>query len=185
MENYIYRGWFRPYRTELNNCHLPWLCKFFKLRGLRWPLTEPSEIIDQFVRFNGAFCEHIARVRFSVKSAASENDKGQPSAPYFLKPIFRALLIICCCEDYSGENSKTVGRFPVYLVRTGIEDGLSSPVSFDSISGLTEECASRKDVVKRLLRLPSSLLWPWRPAKSRCLAFDQTQLKVRGSKGLG
>lgn len=51
-----------------------------------------------------------------------------------LQPLFQALLIIDCSENYRNEDSKTVGRLPVFLVRTGIEDGLSAPITFESIA---------------------------------------------------
>lgn len=41
-------------------------------------------------------------------------------------------MVVVCCANYDGEDSTTVGRFPVYLVRTGVEEGLSAPISFDA-----------------------------------------------------
>ncbi|EAQ84450.1 predicted protein [Chaetomium globosum CBS 148.51] len=51
---------------------------------------------------------------------------------YALQPLYKALIAITSCADYDGEDSSTAGRFPVYLVRTGVEDGLSAPISFDA-----------------------------------------------------
>lgn len=53
---------------------------------------------------------------------------------HILQPLFQALLIIADSEYYHKEDSKTVGRDPVFLVRTGIEDGLSAPSTFESIA---------------------------------------------------
>ncbi|KAH6617559.1 hypothetical protein F5144DRAFT_499234 [Chaetomium tenue] len=51
---------------------------------------------------------------------------------YALQSLYKALIAITNCADYDGEDSTTVGRFPVYLVRTGVEDDLSAPFSFDT-----------------------------------------------------
>ncbi|KAK0657934.1 hypothetical protein B0T16DRAFT_453349 [Cercophora newfieldiana] len=53
MENYIYRRWFQPYRTEVNVSHVPFLCRFIKPFGLPRGMAEPSSIVvDRLVRFN-------------------------------------------------------------------------------------------------------------------------------------
>jgi hypothetical protein len=55
-----------------------------------------------------------------------------------LNPLFKAILMIVCTDEYNDEDRDTIGSFPVYLVRTGVEDGLSAPISFDSISAKVE-----------------------------------------------
>ncbi|QLI71383.1 uncharacterized protein G6M90_00g074860 [Metarhizium brunneum] len=52
---------------------------------------------------------------------------------HILQPLFRALLVIICSKAYNKEDSKHIGPLPVILVSTGIEDGLSAPIKFDSI----------------------------------------------------
>lgn len=34
------------------------------------------------------------------------------------------------CDDYNDEDSTTIGSFPIFLFRTGVEEGLSAPISF-------------------------------------------------------
>ena len=51
---------------------------------------------------------------------------------YELKSLYKALIAIASCADYDEEDSTTAGRFPVYLVRTGVEDDLSAPISVDA-----------------------------------------------------
>lgn len=65
---------------------------------------------------------------------------------------FCALLVVICGDDYKNEDSKTVGHLPVYLVRTGIEDGLSAPITFESIADKIENhLGDSRDVVKTTL----------------------------------
>jgi hypothetical protein len=52
---------------------------------------------------------------------------------YVLQPLFRALLVVVHGKDYAEQDSASVGNMPVLLVRTGIEDGLSAPITFESI----------------------------------------------------
>lgn len=37
-------------------------------------------------------------------------------------------------DSYSNEDSKAVKGLPVTIIRTGVEDGLSAPIDFDSIA---------------------------------------------------
>lgn len=55
-----------------------------------------------------------------------------PARPalYVLQPLFKALVMVFCSKAYNGEDSIQVAELPVYLVRTGIEKGLSAPISF-------------------------------------------------------
>lgn len=59
----------------------------------------------------------------------------RPISPASLTQSSKPLLIVICREDYTNEDSNTVGRFPVYIVRTCMEDGLSAPISSYSIAG--------------------------------------------------
>jgi hypothetical protein len=56
-----------------------------------------------------------------------------------LQPLFRALLVVVDSKYYKTEDdSTTVGGMPVFLVRTGTEDGLSAPITFGSIADKIE-----------------------------------------------
>lgn len=74
------------------------------------------------------------------RDICSQVDKNCHSeSPYFkfrvLQPLFRALMTIVCSERYENEDSGAVGRIPVLLVRMGVEDKLSAPITFESIAG--------------------------------------------------
>jgi hypothetical protein len=57
---------------------------------------------------------------------------------YVLQPLFRALFIVVDSKDYAKQNSASVGDMSVLVVRTGIEDGLSAPITFESIKDKIE-----------------------------------------------
>ena len=57
-----------------------------------------------------------------------------------IQPLFRALVIIINSRDYRLEDSKSLGRMPVFVAHTGLEEGLSAPVTFDSLGDRVEIC---------------------------------------------
>ncbi|KAK3933937.1 hypothetical protein QBC46DRAFT_300566 [Diplogelasinospora grovesii] len=149
LYNYIYRRWFRPYRSEIERSRF--ICKFIAPIDLPDRSTPPStSVIDTLTSLNHTICTHVQDLHqaYSERAVEYANDQNSKWAPYehfiwshefhVLQPLFRALLIVVCCDDYNNEDSKTVGRLPVYLVRTGIEDGLSPPITFESIADKIE-----------------------------------------------
>lgn len=142
FHNYIYRRWFRPYRTEVNLGQFP--CRFITPSDadgyMRDRTGPPSKgVINALIRFNGILCAAAARCH----QEHEESHKGQMELDlaaatrkipwhrsHILRPLFKALMAVVCCTDYKGEDSKTAGPFRVYLVRTGVTDNLSRPVSF-------------------------------------------------------
>lgn len=52
---------------------------------------------------------------------------------FILQPLFRAVAVAIRVKNYTIEVSD-IGRMPVLIVRTGIEDGLSAPITFESIA---------------------------------------------------
>lgn len=146
LHNYIYRRWFRPFRSEIE--HYRFLCKFMTPLHLPdGPTSLSQSNIDGIVSINGAVCAEVeARHRDYDQQLASA---GQDEATWplirrevknhnrfnVLQPLFRALLVIVSADNYHNEDSTTAGRIPVLLVRTGVEDGLSAPVTFEAIVG--------------------------------------------------
>ncbi|KAI0157156.1 hypothetical protein GGR52DRAFT_565506 [Hypoxylon sp. FL1284] len=139
LHNYIYRRWFRPYRTDFE-CQR-FICKFIKPRGLTPESTPSQATVDSLMSMNRAICTEVEARRRVYEQRFALGQLGlmrgtavQDPRRHILQPLFHALLIIICAENYHNEDSRAVGRIPVFLVRTGIEDGLSAPVTFDSIA---------------------------------------------------
>jgi hypothetical protein len=166
FENYIYRRWFRPYRTDISTNQFP--CKFIMPEGLDTThnTPPPEATVSTLTTFHGILCARTEQLLQVLndrtkskrgtkrrekkinkkKKRNSDWDDNKNTRPavvichkgYALQSLYKALIAIASCADYDGEDSTTAGRFPVYLVRTGVEDGLSAPVSFDA------ELASRR-----------------------------------------
>jgi hypothetical protein len=145
LHNYIYRRWFRPYRSEID--YLQFLCKFIVPQHLLHDsrTTTCATKIDAVVSMNNAICEQVQALPgiFEERNASPAGDPRLTSENrttfleerkyYRLQPLFRALLIIADSRTYDNEDSETVGKMPVCLVRTGVEDGLSTPITLESL----------------------------------------------------
>ncbi len=143
LHNYVYRRWFRPYRSEIERQRF--ICKFVDTIDLPEEVIASQSTIDSFIAANRAVCAEVeacrARCNELVASRGTLQDEGGTYLdPQFhiLQPLFQALLIIISSAEYDGEDSGNIGRIPVLLVRTGVEAGLSAPITFDPIADKVE-----------------------------------------------
>ncbi|KAH8893872.1 hypothetical protein GQ53DRAFT_745307 [Thozetella sp. PMI_491] len=166
LHNYIYRRWFRPYRSEIER--LRYLCKTISPIDLDVEVVPSQQTISTLLALNQAICSEVeARHHTYDKQLESSSDEVPLSAGnafmdrvedhklHILQPLFRALVIITCSESYHNEDSKNIGKLPVLLVRTGIEDGLSAPITFESIQDQSGDYAGNKtkDIVNTTLEV--------------------------------
>ncbi|KAK4202606.1 hypothetical protein QBC40DRAFT_150835, partial [Triangularia verruculosa] len=171
LHNYIYRRWFRPYRSEIEGGRF--LCKFFSLRdGLdsRYAdsnhLDPTQDAIDEFVSLNRALCgaieafptlylteplvprKHESNTERGYRKFLIENKTQQR---YLLQHLFKALLMIIPPVRCAFQPSAEMGGNPVFLVRTGVEGDLSAPIDFNAIPQgrlLASATELKKNVVK-------------------------------------
>ncbi|KAK0727920.1 hypothetical protein B0T26DRAFT_748209 [Lasiosphaeria miniovina] len=52
---------------------------------------------------------------------------------FILQPLFRALAIVICGESFN-DQVLDIGQLSVLVIRTGVEEGLSAPISFGPIA---------------------------------------------------
>ncbi|QPH03758.1 hypothetical protein C2857_000129 [Epichloe festucae Fl1] len=138
IQNYMYRRWFRPYRSELGWGRF--LCKFINPVGLDKENAAPStSTLKSLLCLNQSICETVTAQRTQYKQQLASgvgpfDEVVQDHEFYVLQPLFQAIMIVVSVAFYRKEDSSSVGRLPVYLVRTGLEDNLSAPITFDAIS---------------------------------------------------
>jgi hypothetical protein len=141
LYNYIHRQWFCPYRSEID--YQRFICKFITPEDLPNDTTTPTpSTINTIVSLNrpiGAGVEAL-HPTYDEKLASRERREVvwntaqlEDHRLYVLRLLFQALLIVISIQNYRLENSKAIGRLPIFLVRTGIEDGLSAPITFEPI----------------------------------------------------
>ncbi|KAL7934266.1 hypothetical protein V8C35DRAFT_327190 [Trichoderma chlorosporum] len=143
LDNYIYRRWFRPYRSEIDFSR--YICKFILPDDLPDNLTVSPSTIRDIVLLNHTIINKFESQRIlylEERAAAAAYPRFGPKNldHYVLQPLFRALLIIVSPEKYNKETSSMLGHLPVYLVRTGVEEGLSAPISFEPIAARISNC---------------------------------------------
>lgn len=64
-----------------------------------------------------------------------------------LRPLFRALAIVIKSADYNT-SVPAIAEIPVVIVLTGVEDGLSAPITFDSIADRIRVCHQAEDAIQ-------------------------------------
>ncbi|KAK4120488.1 hypothetical protein N657DRAFT_701640, partial [Parathielavia appendiculata] len=140
LRNYIYRPWSRPYRSDIE--HQRYICNFITPWDL--PLGDNS-VIAALIAISKAICAEADTRRrvYAERLAAGDGEvhRGLRSGAlqdlryHLVHLLFRALLVIVDYEYYEAEDdSTTVGRVSLSLIRTGIEDRLSAPISLGSIA---------------------------------------------------
>ncbi|KAF7558220.1 hypothetical protein G7Z17_g204 [Cylindrodendrum hubeiense] len=162
VNNYLYRRWFRPYQSEIELGRF--LCKTITPPDLPDEPSPSEATISSFISLNGAICAKVKahqRVYDGLVATDQEIPGWRSQAfsnhrSFILQPLFQALLIIVCTQSYISEDSKTIGGIPALLVRTGIEVGLSAPITFDGIAGA--EDSSSQFYVKTTLETAVDLV---------------------------
>ncbi|KAH7161952.1 hypothetical protein B0J13DRAFT_614639 [Dactylonectria estremocensis] len=147
VHNYLYRRWFRPYQSEIELERF--ICKIITPTNLPDEPSPSEATIKSFIALNGDICAHVKakHVAYNELVAAGQEipglSQGDNHRLYMLQPLFQALLIIVCVQSYTyREDSTTMGQFPVLLVRTGVEEGLSAPITFEGVAGAGDDSDS-------------------------------------------
>ncbi|KAL7794874.1 hypothetical protein V8C43DRAFT_321643 [Trichoderma afarasin] len=152
LHNYLYHKWFIPYKSEIE--YLQFITKTF-LPELLPDDLQPGPLVDLAIPVHAAICARAQEARDAVKELEPPYPL-QPIPPkgpkkwghykyacidqivrdqefFLLRPLFRAIMIIIRLEEYNDENLD-IRQLPVLLVWTGIEEGLSAPISFEPIA---------------------------------------------------
>ncbi|KAM7215406.1 hypothetical protein V8F06_009166 [Rhypophila decipiens] len=152
--NYTYRRWYRPYANNLDSG--PFLAKLLKIVGTRddfdWlPQKDccqdhDDDVVDSLVplrkhrrvtqeELRKEYIRRIAEIAAGAPKPDWVKDYVEDHERYVVQPLFRALIIGAFPDYYLSQTSRTVGNMSVFLIRTGVEEGLSAPITFDSLEG--------------------------------------------------
>ncbi|KAM5363912.1 hypothetical protein ACJZ2D_011764 [Fusarium nematophilum] len=124
LQNYLYRRWFSPYRTDIE--YDQFIAKV--LYCSKQPDTQGEEAaVDLAMSMHNTIC-----LRLDNTVPYSEPLLEQY---YEIRPLFRAIAIIIQGKDYpSCAAVSRVAEISVLIILTGQTDGLSAPITFDSIA---------------------------------------------------
>ncbi|KAH6632244.1 hypothetical protein F5144DRAFT_246210 [Chaetomium tenue] len=166
LHNYIYRRWFQPYRTEIDNGQF--LVQPMGVRSLPEGVMAdtPTRISKtaHFVESLGrAICAHAENAQRRIgqrtygeygegfsdmaKSVligllriigpgalrSRHNDPVEPQRFLLVQPLFHAVATVLRGSDFDV-FTQDISQIPVLLVLTGINEGLSAPITFDHIA---------------------------------------------------
>lgn len=130
--NEIYKQWFRGHQTYLD--FATFLAKIVMLHRL----GGPPETLTDIVRMHHELCDQVVAFQEMLdRHDGTKLDSGgmfdwglnwKQRSCYRLRQLFRALIIIVNGELVDGDSDQTVR-----LVLTGVTDGLSAPITFESI----------------------------------------------------
>lgn len=139
--NYIYRRWFKPFQNEIE--HGRFLTKFIAPIHAKDRSQQILASVECFIALHKAVCTEVyaRREEYTAAIASKPNHMNIFEDPpnYVLQPPFEALILIINPEHWTGEDSTAIGKLPVTMARTGVETGLSSPITFESIVDKIDE----------------------------------------------
>ncbi|KUI56308.1 hypothetical protein VP1G_03749 [Cytospora mali] len=151
---YVFRKWSRPYRSEIE--YGRFLAKVIVPLPSRLPEeTQPKDMVALVKGLNASVCAGVENTQNAARALniyarktklyglagrlagwiEYERSRAQiirDKNNFILQPLFRAVAIAIRVVHY--DPKVIIGRMPVLIVRTGIEDGLGAPINFDSIA---------------------------------------------------
>ncbi|KAJ2975983.1 hypothetical protein NQ176_g5208 [Zarea fungicola] len=129
MQNYIYKRWLRPFKTEID-CRRQFLTKTnLPPRRLLPQATCPPAMVDLVQRMS---VNLVARVRHTKSLKISREEEEADKVFYYVTPLFEAIAVSVRVANFDY-RAPDVATMPVLLVRTGIEKDLTAPITFDAI----------------------------------------------------
>ncbi len=157
LHNHLYDKWFRPYRRELE--YGQFLARTIVPQYPSLPTgAGPGDVVDIVVPVHAAISNRAEEARLALKELGpSLQNKSvlEPRLPreywrgldrnrslssiirhqefFILQPLFRALAIVIRGESFNAQVLD-IGQLSVLVIRTGVEEGLSAPISFDPIA---------------------------------------------------
>lgn len=141
LYSYIYPRWFKPFRSEIE--HGRFLTQYIAPIHAKDRSLPIVASVESFVALHKAVCTEVHERRkeytAAIASGADDHHIVKDHQNYVLQPLFEALVLIIDPGDWKGEDSNLIGRLPATMARTGVESGLSSPITFESIVDKIDE----------------------------------------------
>lgn len=129
LYHYTYQRWFRPYKSEIDRNQF--------LTEVNLPPPAPlaektcSRAMVDWVRLlNANFC---ARVEETKANEIGWDEEHAEETLYYLQPLFQAVSIAIRASEFTLDL-RDFPKIPVLIARTGNEEALSAPVSFEFIA---------------------------------------------------
>ncbi|KAK3383166.1 hypothetical protein B0T24DRAFT_645599 [Lasiosphaeria ovina] len=144
LHNHLYDKWFRPYRRKLE--YGQFLARTIVPQYPSLPTgAGPGDVVDIVIPVHAAISIRAEEARLALKElGSSPQNKGldrnrslssiiRHQEFFILQPLFRALAIVIRGDSFNAQVLD-IGQLSVLVIRTGMEEGLSAPISFDPIA---------------------------------------------------
>ncbi|KAF7551855.1 hypothetical protein G7Z17_g4700 [Cylindrodendrum hubeiense] len=146
LHNWLYRKWFQPYKSDIE--YGQFIAKMMSPRHIPEDIGF-SELFDLLVSMNAAICAQVEEAQQQERERQERHiherrkDARILNEDYFIvQPLFRAMAIVFLAGNFTMEVTN-MGQLPVLIMITGVEDGLSAPISFESIAQKAEAYISK------------------------------------------
>ncbi|KPM38284.1 hypothetical protein AK830_g8268 [Neonectria ditissima] len=210
LHNWLYQKWFQPYRSDIE-----WGQFFAKViepqgGGSRGPVVgqlmsdeSPWQFASTMTKLHAVVCERADEARESLMETflhgpiprqsdcwglvadQSKWELQQDQEHFVLQDLFRAVFILIEGQDYAP-NTDDVGEMSVCIVCTGIDAGLSAPISFESIASSVESFIMGTDgeIMAARTTLEVAFTFIQDLEKREIAAFGMRPDPVEATKGL-
>lgn len=155
LHRYLYRRWFRPYRSNIE--HDQFIAKVMTIHG-QADTHDDALLVRLATSMNKAVCARVDETWHAADEAARDPSPETSTCVealgfmgmgrlghlkyYSLRPLFRAVIIVIRGRDYGNcKRISKIEQMPVMVILTGHTAGLSAPISFDQM-------ADKADVVE-------------------------------------
>ncbi|KAG8354298.1 hypothetical protein FVEN_g7778 [Fusarium venenatum] len=127
LHNYLYKMWFRPYRSEIERGQF---------------ITKVVEVCNQPESSGEATSMDVA---MGLRSTIHTRLLNLPPRQFYtITAVFKALLIVIPAKSYCNCSSiEDISTMTALILLTGENDGLSSPISFESVENEVEKVVIR------------------------------------------
>ncbi|KAF4998699.1 hypothetical protein FGRMN_3025 [Fusarium graminum] len=134
LHNWLYRKWFKPFQSDLEFGQF--IAKCFVPRHLPRNMSG-AQLVETIHQLNDRICQQViedhhelALEPLGINMMINKNIKDRRF--YVLQPLFQAMAIALRVDDFDIEELD-MGKMPVLLTLTGVDSGLSEPLSLVSV----------------------------------------------------
>ncbi|KAK3905153.1 hypothetical protein C8A05DRAFT_13015 [Staphylotrichum tortipilum] len=134
LHNFLYRTWFKPFRSEIDWGQF--IAQTFEMEPdvMTRAIEAPVDMAFYAAYLCRAIYAHVdATKRWLMAAIIRWNMAPEDPHTLCLRPLFRAVAIIIKQTAYSIKV-RDIGQLPILLVLTGIEEGLSAPITFELVA---------------------------------------------------
>jgi hypothetical protein len=139
---WLYRKWFRPYQNDIE--HNQYIARIFRAAHIP-PRVSTEKLVDYVHLTHMLVCGEIFAVQTFIDAHSETGSVYNDGQHFVLQPLFRAVVIVALADTYDS-RVKDIGKIPVLLTLTRLQQGLSQPLTLDPVKNQVIEYVSESAV---------------------------------------